>query len=74
MKDETLKFLAYEAIVTVWLTGTGDFSKVDIDLIEGGEKVAAELDRFFQQLGGIGKSKPLEEENNRFRFRISSKI
>ncbi len=74
LKDEILKFLAYEAIITVWITESGDFSRVQVELVEGTEKVADELDRFFQELGGIGKNKPLEEVNNRFRFRVSSRL
>ena len=74
LKDEALKFMGYEAIITVWLTASGEFSKVQVSVVEGGQKVAEELERFFAELGGIGKAKPLEEVNNRYRFRVSSKL
>ena len=74
LKDEKLKFLGYEAIITLWIDSAGQFEKYQVDLIEGNEDAICELERFFQQLGGVGKQKPLEEKNNRFKLRISSKL
>lgn len=74
LRDENLRSLAYEAIVTVWLEDDGTFSRFDVELVSGDDDTEQELSRFLADLGGIGRAKPLEEKANRFRFHITSVI
>lgn len=72
-KDKILKYLEYEAIITLWIEEDGSFERVTVKLLEGDEKIKKELERFLLVLGGTSKRKPIEESKDRFSMRISSK-
>lgn len=74
LRDEQLRALEYEAIVTIWLDDDGGFNRFEVELVAGSDSTRSHIVRLLDDLGGIGKPKPIEEKANRFRFHITSVI
>jgi hypothetical protein len=74
LRDKRLRSLEYEAIITLWVEDDGSFKRFEVSLSTGDELTETELVRFFDEMGGLSKPKPLEEKSNRFRFKITSVI
>ena len=74
MGDDELKYMEYEAIVKVYISDDGSFERFSIEIIGGDEKAERELERLFSSIQGIGKPRPIEDENNWYTMRFTSSI
>ena len=74
IQDETLKYLDYIAVITLYLAENGAFERIVIDMKKGSDKTRMALERFFDEMGGVARSVPIEEQGKPLKMRISSVI
>lgn len=74
VQEDSLRYLDYVAVITIEVNEDGSFKRVSVDIQEGSDSAGAALEEFLMAMARVNKSKPLEEKETRFKFRISSTI
>lgn len=73
-QSEALKYLDYVAVVSIELAPSGRFEKIKVELEDGDDSTRKKLLAFFESMGGVNRSVPLEEKESVFRMKIRSVI